>query len=169
VGGRVGDSGDGFVIDNGHYGLLNITTLMAWVIASVLAALSAVHGYWAFGGRLARNAAVPERPVAPEDARTVRAFEPSPLATLLVAGALALVAALVCLRAGLIGKENTHGSLKWSLRVVASAFLLRAIGDFRLVGFFKRPQRTLFARLDTALYSPLCLALGLGLLRVAWD
>ena len=39
---------------------------------------------------------------------------------------------------------------------------MRAAADFRLVGFFKRIRHTHFARLDTAVYSPLCLALAIG-------
>jgi hypothetical protein len=37
---------------------------------------------------------------------------------------------------------------------------LRAIGDFRYVGFFKRIRDSKFARLDTLAYSPLCAALA---------
>ncbi|MDF0673312.1 MAG: DUF3995 domain-containing protein [Nitrospira sp.] len=44
---------------------------------------------------------------------------------------------------------------------LALVLLLRAIGDFRLVGFWNRIRDTCFARLDTALYSPLCLALAI--------
>jgi len=40
-------------------------------------------------------------------------------------------------------------------------FALRAIGDFRHVGFFKRVRGCRFARLDTLAYSPLCTALAL--------
>ena len=37
---------------------------------------------------------------------------------------------------------------------------LRAIGDFRYVGFFNRVRDTGFARLDTLAYSPLCAGLA---------
>jgi uncharacterized protein DUF3995 len=43
---------------------------------------------------------------------------------------------------------------------VAIVFMVRAIGDRRYVGFFKRVRGTRFARLDTRIYSPLCLALS---------
>lgn len=51
----------------------------------------------------------------------------------------------------------------WSLALV---LLARAIGDFRLLGLFKRPGPSAFARLDTLYYSPFCalLALGVGTL-----
>lgn len=34
--------------------------------------------------------------------------------------------------------------------------LARAVGDFRLVGFFKKVKGSEFALMDTLLYSPLC-------------
>ena len=56
------------------------------------------------------------------------------------------------------------------LRVVvlglALVFAARAVGDFAFVGIFKRVRGTEFARYDAALYTPLCLALGLALLLV---
>jgi hypothetical protein len=47
------------------------------------------------------------------------------------------------------------------------AFLLRAVGEFRLVGLFKRIRGTAFARWDTWLFSPLCLLIALAFFFVA--
>jgi hypothetical protein len=44
---------------------------------------------------------------------------------------------------------------------------LRTIGDFRLVGVFKRVRGTRFARLDSIAFAPLCLLLAAGVVRVA--
>jgi len=53
--------------------------------------------------------------------------------------------------------------------LLATIFILRAIGDFRLVGFFKRVRGSPFAQWDTAAYSPLCLVLGLAITVIcAW-
>jgi hypothetical protein len=43
---------------------------------------------------------------------------------------------------------------------VALIFAARAVGDFRYVGFFKRVRDSRFGRLDSALYSPLCVFLS---------
>jgi hypothetical protein len=56
------------------------------------------------------------------------------------------------------------GALRVLGYALALLFLARAIGDFRLVGFFKRLRGTRFASLDTRYYSPLCLGLALGVL-----
>ena len=44
--------------------------------------------------------------------------------------------------------------------LLAFVFAARAIGDFGLVGFFKTRGDGAFARLDTWVYSPLCLILA---------
>jgi hypothetical protein len=49
------------------------------------------------------------------------------------------------------------------LGAVALALFARAVGDFRLVGFFKRVKGSVFARMDSRVYSPLCVLLGLGM------
>ena len=145
--------------------------MVAVAIVCVFAALSLLHAYWAFGGKFGIDAAVPERPGRPGggDERPVKAFKAPFSATLLVAGVLASVSVLVSLRAGLFAPVISHWSLRWSIIAIAIALLARAVGDFNLVGFFKRTRGTVFARLDTWLYSPLCVGLGLGLLKVAFS
>jgi hypothetical protein len=51
---------------------------------------------------------------------------------------------------------------------LALGLLARAMGDFNYVGFFKRVRGTRFARMDTLLYSPLCLALAVGVAAVTF-
>jgi hypothetical protein len=155
-----------------------ITCGMAYVVgiavAVVFAALAALHLYWALGGTVGLEAAIPEVPStdseAPStgsehanDGKLIRAFQPSVAMTLLVAGLLAVVGALVCLRAGLFAPAGAHWSLQWSLAAVALILMARAVGDLRLVGFFKQIRGTRFAVLDTWLYSPLCVLLAIGL------
>jgi hypothetical protein len=136
-------------------------SLVAVVVAFVLCSLAALHLYWAAGGRWGARAAVPERAGAP-------LFEPSVAACIGVAALLFCAAALVCAKASgwspswLPGWWSTVGT-----GGVAIVLVGRAIGDFRWVGFFKRIRDTRFARLDTAFYSPLCLALGVGAALVA--
>ena len=135
--------------------------LVADTVAVILGALAALHVYWAFGGRSGAAAAVPERDGAP-------LFRPGPAACALVAALLAGAAATVWAKGaawsplGMPRAAATVGAF-----AVAVAFLGRAIGDFRWVGFFKRHRATRFARNDSWIYSPLCLALGIGALVVA--
>ncbi len=45
--------------------------------------------------------------------------------------------------------------------IIPSIFLLRAVGEFKYIGFFKKHGNTDFGKLDTRFYSPLCLLIGL--------
>ena len=46
--------------------------------------------------------------------------------------------------------------------VLAAIFALRALGDFRFLGFFKTVQGTPFAHYDTWVYSPICAGLAIA-------
>ncbi len=143
----------------------------AYLLLSVFVALSLLHFYWACGGRWGWNAALPEQPstTAPDSATArVKLFTPSRAATLGVACALAMAAQLVSLRAGLFAPPLRHWALTTILTTMAVVFLVRAIGDCHWVGFCKIARDSKFARLDTLVFSPLCVALGVGLLTVAY-
>ena len=145
--------------------------MIAILVAAAFAAIALIHVYWAFGGSLGGEAAVPRAPAAAgADPRMPRppAFVPTRSATLAVAAALTAVALLVALQAGWFGPSLPHGTVRAAIGVVAALMFLRAVGDFRLVGFFKRATDSRFARLDNWFYSPLCVVLGAGLAAVAF-
>jgi len=125
--------------------------------ATILAGLSAIHLYWAVGGRRGQGAVVPTVDGRPR-------FSPSSTATVVVAALLALSAALVA--GGVSGWPP-----RWVFRVggagVGLVLIARAVGEGRYLGFFKRERGTQFARRDTWLYSPLCLLLGSMAVTVA--
>lgn len=131
-------------------------TIIAGALIAVFAGLSLIHLYWLFGGRVGLLAAIPEIDDQP-------VFQPSALAALVVAIGLALCALLIAATAGVCTLPLSQTVLAWLTRALAVVLLLlRAIGDFRLVGFCKRIRNSRFARLDTVVYSPLCLALAIG-------
>ena len=141
--------------------------LLASFISAVFVLLGLLHVYWALGGPLGREAVLPQLPVPPGwqkhgEPPLINAFTPSHAATLAVATALVGVGLAVSLRCGLFGEPVRHIALQIMLVAVALALFARAVGDFRLVGFFKRIKGSAFARMDTWVYSPLCVALGLG-------
>jgi hypothetical protein len=136
------------------------TFVVGLVVAGVLASLAVLHLFWAAAGTSGRS------PVLPEVAGRA-AFAPGPGATVVVAALLLAAAALVTLRIHLwtlavpawVPAAGTHG--------VGAVLAARAVGDFRLVGLFKRVRGTRFARYDSLLYTPLCLALAAGCFAVA--
>ena len=122
----------------------------------VLAAIGALHIYWARGGQRFAAKAIPTSGGKPTMA-------PGATATYAVAGLLATAAS-----ASALSTMHLGGRLPRLLAACAGlTLLLRAVGDFRLIGFLKKERSSEFAKLDTALYSPLCLFLGLALLRSA--
>lgn len=136
-------------------------------LATIFGALGLLHVLWAAGLTWGAEATIPTEEVppgagGPGDGRPV--IDPGPMACLVVAGLLFAAGLLSLARVGLLDWAGLHYGPTWipkiGLWVIAVAFLLRAIGDFRYVGFFKKVRSTPFARMDTVLYSPLCLFLS---------
>jgi len=136
---------------------------VALSVSTVFAGLAGLHVYWAFGGHRGRKGAIPEVDGKP-------LFRPGRAGTLVVAVLLAAAGALVLGRAAVGPRILPVPPILglWGTWGVAAALIGRAIGDFNYVGFFKRRKATRFAELDTRLYSPLALALGVGAGIVAW-
>ncbi len=123
--------------------------------AATLALIGGLHVFWALGGKLGGAAAVPERDGAP-------LFRPSRGATLLVAGALFAGATLLLAQIGLAAIGLPPMLVRVACWGLAFVFAARAVGDVRWVGLFKRERGTRFARLDTRVFTPLCLLLAIG-------
>jgi len=133
-----------------------MASIPALILAVVFLVLSTIHVGWVFGGTWGLNAAVPEVHGEP-------LFEPGKPATLLVAVAL-LAAAAISVWRGFLPDAGPPWMPRIGTWVIAAAFVLRAVGDFRYCGFFKRVRNTRFARNDSLIYSPLCAAIsGLAL------
>ncbi len=127
--------------------------------AAVLGIAALWHFYWAWGGVGGKALAVPEKSSGGP------LFVPSPKATAIVAGCIALIAVLYAAAASCVLENSASANL--ALGVCGVAFIGRAIGDFRHVGFFKRHSGTPFAEADARYFSPLCLFLGASGLSAA--
>jgi hypothetical protein len=138
-----------------------LPSIVGAALAAVFGALAALHVFWAVGGITGGGAAVPSR----IDGTPL--FRPGPVSTLAVAAALSMAAVIVLGRAGMLAPDSRFILYRAGAWAVGAALLLRAVGDFRYVGVFKRERRTRFARMDTRYYTPLCAALGLGALYLA--
>jgi hypothetical protein len=124
----------------------------ATLLCTVFVTLSIVHLYWAFGGQRGWEGAIPTQDGVP-------VFKPGTLSTVLVAMLLLFGGFVSMWRAGVLDLGPA-----WIARVgvwlIAAVFAIRAVGDFRYCGFFKRVRGTVFARNDTILYSPLSLTIS---------
>jgi hypothetical protein len=134
--------------------------MLALTTATVFAFLALMHFYWAVGGGSGLNSAIPEINGMP-------VFKPAKAATAAVGLVLAATAAIVLMHAGELPSPVPTWLLEGAVVGASAVLIMRAIGDFRLVGFFKRNRDSPFARMDTLLYSPLCLVLGAALALLA--
>jgi len=137
-----------------------VQRILAAGLIAIFVALSALHVFWAAGGRAGGGAAIPRQ-------RGEALFTPSPLATLAVAAALVAAALVTAAAAGWLGRGMPVRIGRPLAYVLALVFALRAVGDFRYVGFFKSLGDDPFRSWDTWLFSPLCLAIALAALTVA--
>ncbi|MBL0209891.1 MAG: DUF3995 domain-containing protein [Holophagaceae bacterium] len=134
--------------------------MISALLALFFLSASAIHVYWAAGGRSGTGAVLPE-----VDGKPLRT--PSAGTTGLVAFLFAAVAALVLGHAGLFPLPLPPPWPGRLLKGIAAIFALRAVGEFNYLGFFKRVRGSRFARLDTLLYSPLCAAVACGLWAIS--
>ncbi|MGU7769026.1 DUF3995 domain-containing protein [Burkholderia sp. MR1-5-21] len=133
----------------------------AYFSVPTLCAIAFVHVYWACGGHLGKHAAIPERDGKP-------LLRPSAVGTFAVAAALFASACVVAVRAGWLLPSLHSTAIAFGIVALALIFAVRAIGDFRYVGFFKRIRGSRFARMDTLCYSPLCAVLSLSIASMLW-
>jgi hypothetical protein len=124
--------------------------------AAVLGIAALWHFYWALGGSVGLKAAIPEKNGQP-------LMAPSRLLTAVVALAIAAIAAVYAVAGADPFLNPVYAEWAQTIAAVCGlVFVLRAIGDFRYVGFFKHHTGTTFAMADSRFYSPLCLFLGVA-------
>jgi hypothetical protein len=128
--------------------------------AGILALLGLIHVYWTAAGASGRSVALPER-----DGRPL--FQPSRGGTLAVGAGLLAGALTLLTRVGVVRLPVPAAWPGWGSWMLASLFALRAIGEFRYVGLFKRVTDTPFGRWDTWLFTPLCMVIAAGSALVA--
>ncbi|MGN4124997.1 DUF3995 domain-containing protein [Lysinibacillus sphaericus] len=126
-----------------------ILTLLA---VSMLCLISMLHVYWAYGGRWGSTVTIPVKGEGDG-----LAFVPRKTGTLLVAVLICMAALLLLVQGGFLQSFQANIISRMGCIVCSVVFFIRAIGDFKYVGFFKKIKHSQFARNDTWFYSPLCL------------
>ncbi len=132
---------------------------MAIVLIFIFVIIALIHFNWAIGGTWGFDAALPS------NEQGERLFTPRKIDSAIVGIGLLLFAAFYAYQNAWFSLNVPNWLVviaKWGIPAI---FLLRAIGDFKYVGFFKSIKSTIFAKRDTQLYSPLCLFIAtLGIL-----
>lgn len=135
--------------------------VLAFILTGIFIFLSLLHGYWALGGKWGIEKSIPARyqdSFFNQDNHTKIV-----MATFAVASGLMILAMMV---AGYVGKVRLPISpevLKIGLAIASVIFLVRAIGNFKDVGYLKSDRSGDFGYWDTKLFSPLCLFFSISL------
>ncbi len=120
------------------------------VLACIFIMLALLHFSWALGNTWGFTSALP----TDNEGRFV--LNPAPWESVVVGLALMLFGILYLVRARVLPIRLPGWLIQIGSWLIPLIFLLRAIGDFKYLGFFKTISSTAFARLDTIYYSPLC-------------
>ncbi len=132
-----------------------ITTALSMMLFAIFMMLGGIHFYWLFGGKWGLKQVIPTK----SDQTS-----PPPIpkfATLIVALVLLLFGLLYLAKSELVSVQFPNWIVYYGYWVIPSIFILRAIGDFKYVGFFKKIKHTEFAKADSKWFVPLCLTVGI--------
>lgn len=132
-----------------------LKTVFSYINAGAFFGVACFHYYWAFGGKYGYKAVLPEFP------NNKKVFAPSHSITFIVA-TLFLIIAIGFFLIGRYPIVITTSAPSYFLYGLTGLTFIRAIGDFKYVGFFKKKSKSLFAINDTKYYSPLCLYIALS-------
>lgn len=128
---------------------------LALVNAFIFLSLSLIHFYWAFGGQWALKDSVPYKE------KGEKLLNPKKFDCAIVGLGLLLFSSFYLIVSGQVSYPLPEWVMKYGGWGISIIFILRAIGDFKYVGFTKKLKTTEFAAKDTQYYSPLCLMVGL--------
>jgi hypothetical protein len=128
------------------------------ILTYILILSALLHFYWALGGKFGLNYALPT------DAKGNRLLNPSTFMTYVV-GFILLGFAYVAYRL-YVGDESTV--IVYTGYGISLLFFLRTVGDFNIVGLFKKVKNTEFAKYDTWVYIPLFFGISLMFINVLW-
>jgi hypothetical protein len=129
------------------------------LLSIILIGLGLIHFNWVIGGKFGFSESLPTKESGE------RVLNPKKIDSAIVGIGLTIFGIFYILKSGLMEYNIPAWIMKYGSWIIPIIFLLRAIGEFRYFGFFKSIKKTEFGKLDTKLFSPLCLAIGiLGLI-----
>ena len=128
-------------------------TILSLILFLTFIVLGGFHFYWLFGGIWGLEQAIPTKDKA--DSLSI-----PKIATLIVGLVLVSFGVIYFVKSGLINLSIPNWITDYVYWFIPIIFIIRAIGDFNYVGFFKKIKDTVFAKADTKLFAPLCLFIG---------
>ena len=124
--------------------------------SSIFFVLSVIHLYWALGGEWGFDKALPT------NMEGKRVLNPKKIDSTIVGLGLLLFSFYLLIYVNIVSLDLPNWLMTYGIWFITGLFFLRAVGDFKYIGFFKKIRNTEFGRLDTRFYSPLCLFLSIS-------
>ncbi|MDC1324422.1 DUF3995 domain-containing protein [Flavobacteriaceae bacterium] len=128
--------------------------MLSIILIFIFTVLGLIHFNWAFGGEFGFTKSIPTK----ENGE--RVLNPRKIDSAIVGIGLIGFGVFYALKSGLIDNNLPEWIIIYGSWIIPILFLLRAIGDFKYIGIFKRVKKTNFGKLDTQFFSPLCLLIG---------
>ena len=132
-----------------------IIIILSIILFLIFTVLGGFHFYWLFGGIWGLEKVIPSK-----GDKAISLSIPK-LATLIVGLVLVLFGLFYLIKSGLVIVHIPNWVTNYGYWFVPSIFILRAIGEFKYIGFFKKIKNTEFAKADSKIFSPLCLIIGI--------
>lgn len=135
--------------------------IIAVLLFFVFLFLSLIHVYWASGGKWGTKGVypTPDTQTPPKN--------PGIVPTLIVAVGLFGFGIFYLIKVRIVSAVLPLWLEKYGLWILMTIFTVRAIGDFKYLGFFKKIKNTKFGQNDTHYFAPLCLIIGILTLLIA--
>lgn len=125
------------------------------LLSVIFIILGLIHFTWAFGGKWGLEKTLPTKESGE------RVLNPKKFDSAVVGLVLTFFGLLYLLKSGLLILDIPIWIITYGSWIIPSIFILRAIGDFKYIGFFKKIKNTEFGKTDLKIFSPLCLVIGI--------
>ncbi|MEH6706121.1 MAG: DUF3995 domain-containing protein [Galbibacter orientalis] len=129
--------------------------ILSILLSLILIVLGMIHLNWVIGGKFGYVESLPTK----ENGE--RVLNPKKIDSAIIGIGLIAFGIFYMIESGLIEYNLPEWIIKYGSWIIPIIFLLRAVGEFKYVGFFKSVRKTDFGKLDTKLFSPLCLIIGI--------
>ena len=129
-----------------------MTSLLSILLSTVFFVLAGIHVYWGLGGKWALADAFPTK----EDGTSLSKV-PGVVASFIVATGLFVFGLFYLINGQIISVVLPSYLSAYDYWIIAFIFFLRAVGDFKYFGMFKKIKNTSFGKKDTKIYTPLCI------------
>ena len=112
-------------------------TILESILIITFLVISIIHFYWLFGGLKGLNKALPT------DEKGKRVLHPGKIETIIVSLGLLFFSFYYFTKVGIFEIELPQLIALYSGWIISAIFILRAVGDFKYVGFFKKIKNLL--------------------------